>query len=543
MISNRRLRTHTRRIHYIKLLLLSVLITSTSWLALALTFTTTTTTNNNDYVSPFSGRRNVIAIPTQQQTVVVRRRRIVTQLYATRLRTNIEIPLIDLTDQTTTSSSNTTTTTTTSSNNKNDNDDEISSVIPLPSSDLPDELATPFLYAIQMNIPLYKLVMEESISMASSSSPPMYGHVVWKNNNNLLGAIGCTAIILGNPPTKETLIKNIGNSPLTGEEILTESSFSAEEEKSSLSNIDDNKPSSSSSSSSNTFLCRGGWRFVVKEVIRSIPYPVVIVDEIHDDADDDDSDMFASVGNNALDKHNDYDDDDNDDDGEFSQMSTPELIHRIMTNVQSIIGEQLEDANAKSRLSPLEKSILEDNGIGGPSGTINPAVIELAHAEEMSAVWEVFQSCLVDDIDPQQRRFAVAMMSAELANLTNNVRQKILLTRSSEERLNIVLRELNEITGMRQARKLASKITDEIDELDKDLKVGRPELPLWALQISKGTKIEYFWNEIEGWCPGVVIEDPVTVVDEIILAIRFDEDGEVHKLPISAEDKIRWRPG
>jgi len=488
-------------------------------------------------VSPFSGRRNAITVPTRQQTVIDGRR-IIAQLYATRLRTNIEIPLIDLTDQTTTSSN---TTPTTTSNKKNYNNDENSSVIPLPSSDFPDELATPFLYAVQMNTPLHKLVMEESISMATSSQP-MYGHVVWKNNNDLLGAIGCTAIILDNPPTKETLNKNVGNSQLTGEEILTELSFSAEEEKSSSSNIDDDKLSSSSSSS-NTFLCRGGWRFVVKEVIRSIPYPVVIVDEIHDDADDDDSDMFASVGNNTLDKHDDDDEDDDDDDGEFNQMSTPELIHRIMSNVQSIIGEQLEDANAKNRLSPLEKSILEDNGIGGPSGAINPVVIELAHAEEMSAVWEVFQSSLIDDIDPQQRRFAVAMMSAELANLKDNVRQEILLTRSSEERLSIVLRELKEITGMRQARKLASKITDEIDESDKDLKVGRPELPLWALQISKGTKIEYFWNEIEGWCPGEVIEDPVTVVDEILLAIRFDEDGEVHKLPLSAEDKIRWRPG
>jgi hypothetical protein len=497
------------------LLLLIVVIatSSTSWLALA--FTTTTT-----------------PIPTCRTTRTTRSNIL---LYANRLRTNIQIPLMDLTNKNN------------NDDNDNENDDENKNgfIIPLPSSDFPDELATPFLYGIQMDTPLYKLIMEEAISLAAeqttastnmlsssspflSSSPPMYGHVVWKNSNNnndnnnnsLVGAIGCTAEILVNAPTKEIFQNAQIQEFLTPEEL------------------EDDKPSSVSGSSFNTVLCRGGWRFVVKEVIRSIPYPVVIVDEIQDDADDDDSDMFASVGSSTDD-----DDDDDDEHDESNRMSTPELIHGIMMNVQSIIAQQLEDAKAKSNLSPLEKSILEDNEIGSGVSAINAAAIELALAEEMSAVWAVFQTSLVDDIDPQQRRFAVAVMASELACLENSVRQEILLTRNGEERLKIVLKELKEIVGMRQARKVASKITDDVDELDKDLMVGTPKLPRWALQITKGTKIEYFWNEEYGWCSGTVTEDPVTIVDEILLTIRFDEDDEVHKLPLSAEDKIRWRPG
>jgi hypothetical protein len=503
----------------ILLLLIVIIITIisfTSWLALA--FTTTTTAA--------AGRRT----NTRTTNSIL--------LYATRLRTNIQIPLMDLTNK--------------SDNVDDENKNENGFIIPLPSSDFPDELATPFLYGIQMDTPLYKLIMEEAISLAAeqttastnmlsstspflSSSPPMYGHVVWKNNDNddnnsLVGAIGCTAEILVNAPTKEIF----RNAQI--QEFLTPESESHDD--------DDDKPSSSSTSESassfNTVLCRGGWRFVVKEVIRSIPYPVVIVDEIQDDADDDDSNMFASVGSSTSD---DDDDDDDDEHHEFNQMSTPELIHGIMLNVQSIIAQQLEDANAKNNLSPLEKSILEDNEIGSGVSAINAAAIELALAEEMSAVWAVFQTSLVDDIDPQQRRFAVAVMASELACLENNVRQEILLTRNGEERLKIVLKELKEIVGMRQARKFASKITDDVDELDKDLMVGTPKLPRWALQITKGTKIEYFWNEEYGWCSGTVTEDPVTIVDEILLTIRFDEDDEVHKLPLSAEDKIRWRPG
>ena len=199
-------------------------------------------------------------------------------------------------------------------------------------------------------------------------------------------------------------------------------------------------------------------------------------------------------------------------------------------------------AIAKNRLGPLEQSILEDSKMGREGTAINPAVIELAHAEEMAAVWEVFQMSLVDDIEPSRRRFAVAIMAAELANLKNDLRQEIVLVRNGEERLRIVLRELREKVGMAQARKLASSITDKTDESDRDLKVGKPQLPPWAQQIKKGTNIEYFWNEEWGWCPGIVVDDPITIADELLLTIRF-EDGEEHRLPLTAEDKLRWRPG
>ena len=150
---------------------------------------------------------------------------------------------------------------------------------------------------------------------------------------------------------------------------------------------------------------------------------------------------------------------------------------------------------------------------------------------------------LVDDIEPSQRRFAVAIMAAELADLKNDLRQEILLVRNAEERLRIVLRQLKEIVGMAQARKMASSITDKADDDERDLKVGKPMLPPWAKQIKKGTKIEYFWNEEYEWCPGVVAEDPITIADELLLTIRFDGEEETHRLPLSAEDKLRWRPG
>ena len=54
-------------------------------------------------------------------------------------------------------------------------------------------------------------------------------------------------------------------------------------------------------------------------------------------------------------------------------------------------------------------------------------------------------------------------------------------------------------------------------------------------------KLSYYWNEEWEWCEAEDIEDPVLVVDELLVTVRF-EDGEVHKLPFSPDEKARWRP-
>eukprot|EP00536_Pseudo-nitzschia_multiseries_P006036 jgi/Psemu1/296102/fgenesh1_pm.124_\ len=542
------------------------LVAAHSWVGLAFTSTsitsikTSTSTTSTPYIHRIGSNHDKPVTTTATTTAAASSSslRTGTPLYAAPLRTNVEIPLLDLIDRSITKKENGKKK---KNDNKNDDDDDDGTatgfIVPLPSSDLPDQLATPFLYGMQMDTPLHKMILEEAVSMAEATamaSPgprtpsniprPFYGHLVWKDttttttasgSDSLVGAIGCTAEILVNAPTQQILSGGSGTGTGTG---------------SAMGGLIGNENDDNVSPAFNTVLCRGGWRFVVKEVVRSIPFPVAIVDEIRDDADEDDSDMFSMFASG-----NDSDDDDDDDD-ELRHMPTPELIHNTMRNVQSIIVQRLEEARAKTRLGPLEQSILEaakkakaEEGDGSASASgsaggdaLQLARIELAHAEEMSAVWEVFQSCLVDDIDHSQRRFAVATMAAELANLPNTLRREILLTRNSEERLRIVLRELNEIVGMERARKLAASITDEADESQKDLKVGTPQLPPWAKQIKKGTKVEYFWNEEWGWCPGTVVEDPVTIVDELLLTVRFDEDGEEHKLPLSGEDKVRWRP-
>jgi hypothetical protein len=459
----------------------------------------------------------------------------------------------------------------------NNKDERPATIVPLPSNFLPDQISTPFLYGMQISRPVHKLLVEEAISIASmenwssmtkSSSPsmsidddtgnidavddedsqpvvspliqpmmkeakrPMYGHLIWKDRSRetLIGAIGCTTEILVH-----------GNTGGGGGGLVDN-------------DRDDIKSPTLATVAPDTILGRGGFRFRVKEVIKTIPFPIAVVDEIQDDTNDDDSEMFSSVTGSGSDTD---DDDDDDDDDDLRELDTPQLIQQIIRLTQSILSQRLDEAHAKTRLSPLEKSILEDSqrlmgnknedrssvdGINSGLSPVNMAEIELAHAEEMVAVWEVFQLCLVDDILPQDRRFAVAIMAAELADLDNKTRKQILLTRNGVERLRIVLRQVHEIAGMARARKMAETITEKVIDDEKDLKVGVPLLPPWAKQIKRGTRIEYFWNEEYGWCGGEVIEDPVRIVDEILLTIRFD-DGETHRLPLAAEDKVRWRPG
>jgi hypothetical protein len=417
------------------------------------------------------------------------------------LQTNVQLPLLDLLDD--------------------DTEYGKTFITPLPSSHLAAELATPFLYGMQLERPLEKLLMEEATNMISNSntaageSRPMYGHLVWKDksSDSLIGAIGCTGEILINTPTTEEL------------QLVT---IPGEEGAS--------PPSETPPS---TVLCRGGYRFVVKQVVKTIPYPVVIVDEIVDDADENDSDMFAMVSDTTTDDNDDDDDDDDDDDeydDQYSTMNPGKLIERVMVGVQEFITQKLEDANNKE-ISLLEQSIIEDGGMTG----VDPTSIEQYQAEEMAAVWDVFQSSLIDDIAPQDRRFAIGIMAAELAEFNNQARQKVLVTRDAMDRLRMAATELDEIVGMARARKVAAQITDKADQDDQDLKVGNPQLPPWAKTIRKGTRIEYYWNGEFDWMAGEVIEDPVTIVNELLITVRFD-DGEVHQLPLGGEDKARWRP-
>lgn len=344
--------------------------------------------------------------------------------------------------------------------------------------------------------------------MTIGKSRHMYGHLVWKDKSSgsLIGAIGCTGEILVNAPTTEALQLEL----LPGEE----------------------RAAPPSETPPTTVLCRGGFRFVVKEVIKTIPYAVVIVDEIKDDADENDSDMFAMVSED-LDDDDDYDEYDE----QYSTMKPEDIIRRVMMAVQEFVSQKVDNADSME-IGLLEKSIMED--AGGMTG-VDPTSIEQYQAQEMAAVWEVFQSSLVDDIAPQDRRFAIAIMAAELAEFSNDARQKVLTTRDALDRLRIVATELDEIVGMARARKVATQITDKTNEDDRDLKVGNPNLPPWAKTIKKGTRIEYYWNEEFDWVAGEVTEDPVSIVDELLITVRFD-DGEVHQLPLSGEDKARWRP-
>ena len=413
------------------------------------------------------------------------------------LRTDIQIPLLDIID-----------------------DEELRDkfILPLPSSHLPDELTTPYIFGMQLERGVHKLLIEEAIESATVDSERIYGHIAWKvpNSDSLVGAIGVTGEILISAPSTDVFT----NVPTTAMD---------------QDNEDDVKPPISKVTESgevaSTVLCRGCFRFVVKEVLKTIPYPVAIVDEIADDDCDEDSELFAAI---MEDKGS--DDDEEDDVDDYSDLSTRELIQRSMLGIQAIVSQKLDEVNDKAP-SPLEKAILEDTGV-----EVDPNAIERAQVEEMVAVWEVFQAGLVDEIAPQDRQFAISMMAAEIANFSNDIRQEMLVLRNRDDRLRLVLKQLDEEVGMARARRMASQITEKVDDDQKDLKVGVPNLPPWAKSIRKGTKIEYFWSEQDGWIGGTVIEDPEAIVDELLLTIRFD-DGEVHTIPFTGDEKVRWRPG
>ncbi|KAL7530877.1 hypothetical protein ACHAWF_003546 [Thalassiosira exigua] len=416
--------------------------------------------------------------------------------------------------------------------------------VPLPNAHLPPELTTASLYQLKLDVPLHRSVIQDAISSAQAPDSPIakegccYGHVIQTAGNtveDLVGVVGCAGEILIGAPS------NTGDIP---ENLVRDA--------------DDSGPL--------FVLARGSYRFRVREIVKSIPYPIAVVDEILDD------DLHEESGTTSGGEA----------DGDvYDQLSAKDLIKQIYQSLDKILANEVEATSTP--LSPLEKSILEDASSSAPLAQAEQRRFD---AEERVAVFQTFVSSLLDIApDEKDRVFAVGMMAGELANLSSDLREKMLVTVDGVERLRLVMRELSANLSMESARRITKSLSlgsgenididaqslKEAEDAQKQLQVGTPKLPPWADQIQKGIRVEYFWNEDEGilslrfvvsirqsahilifffhhlcrpkeWCLGTVVEDPLKVMDEIVVTVKFDDDGSIHKLPLRGDDKARWRP-
>lgn len=368
--------------------------------------------------------------------------------------------------------------------------------VPLPNSHLPADLTTASLYEIKVDIPVHRAVMKEAFSNMSDDGC-CYGHVVQAAGvDDLVGAIGCCGMIL------------VGGSKDQNIAVGSERE------------MDDSGPL--------YILARGSFRFQVTEIVKSFPYPIALVDELLDN--DVDATGLHDIG---------------DGDDIYDTMDPKDLVRQILRAVDEILKVQLEEATKPS--TPLERSLV-------PAELAEQRQID---AEERIAVLQTFMSSLLDIAsDEGERLYAVAMMAGELANLPSDVRVQMITTQNGTERLRLVLRELASILSLDSARRMAKSLslgngsdqvpTDaaslmEAEDAKKE-QVGSPSLPVWASQIKKGIGIEYWWDETVGWSVGTVVEDPVKVIDELIITVTFDDDGSTHRLPLKGDEKARWRP-
>jgi hypothetical protein len=392
---------------------------------------------------------------------------------------------------------------------------------PLPSRQYPaDEMRTLFLYGMPIQFPVHQAIINDAknrIATADTTDTELacFGHLAYKPNDDsdqsLVGAIGCAAQILPIPLLSSFVVDEAANNAQQGE--------------------------------INAVLCRGWYRFIVRKVIQTIPYPVAIVDELVDDDDSNDniSNTVAAAAKGTV--YNDLSDaeegdDDDDDDDDYADLTPGQLEKRLVQGMRDYVQQQLDLANGE--MSPLEVSILEEEGAGAVVSA------QCQAAEEMAAVLDVFIHYMVDESPaPTDRYYMLAMMAAEMTSLDNDARRKILVVTNSVQRLRIVLAAVEDKVGMARARLVAKSITAKSDEEDKDLKVGKPQLPVWALQIRKGMRIEYYWNEEFEWCACQVVKDPVLHENdnELVLTVLFeDDDDRTRQLPFRADEKARWRP-
>jgi hypothetical protein len=409
-------------------------------------------------------------------------------------------------------------------NISNDNDVEKTMMIqPLPSDHLPTELTTLNVYGMQLTRPIHQMILNHQpldnfvLPTTATSIKQQFGHVAYKPNaNTYVGSIGCAATVLLKANPKDMI-------GIPDDVLSTADSQFAIDAKQQVS----------------TIFCRGTFRFIVREVKQTIPYTVAIVDELLDDPLPLEGGDQSIVNVWSSDDHDNDDEEDNGGDNAYSTLTRSELLQRLLQGMKTFVDMQLEKYNNENR-SPLEQSLIQD-----VTGVNTMMFAQREATEEMAAVFEIFStSALIDDfITTQSRYYAVAFMAAEIADFSNELRQMILQTTDSVQRLRFVLKEFESIVSTKRARKLAESVVQTTNEATADLQVGVPTLPQWAKQIQKGIVVDYYWNEEFGWCTCTVIDHPKFVRDdELIVTVHFDDDDTIHKLPFRADEKARWRP-
>lgn len=389
----------------------------------------------------------------------------------------------------------------------------------LPSAHLPIDLTTLSVYELELSLPIHQTLVKSAIEM-QAPQPVYLGQVSYKpscdseegslSDSDWIGAIGCITQILV-PPTA-FVTQSVSAENVSGLNMPTQ-----------------------------RLLCKGMNRFIVRKVKQTTPFVIAVVDILHDDnkQSEDDGEQTYISGAKLQD---DEEDDEDDMFEQYDRLEPTELERRLMQALREFVQQQLMQADRE--MSPLERSLLPNLPNNSNSEVDNNENPEQLAARALEDVLLLLERYIIDELsfDAHGRYFALSFLAAEMANMNNEVRRKILNMTNSVERLRLVTAEMEQLVGMARARKMANSITAQSDELDRDLKVGQPELPPWAKTIRKGMVVEYFWNEELEWCTGIVVEDPLLIVDELIITVHFDDDDSIHKIPFSPDEKARWRP-
>eukprot|EP00520_Triparma_pacifica_P012355 CAMPEP_0118650534 /NCGR_PEP_ID=MMETSP0785-20121206/10298_1 /TAXON_ID=91992 /ORGANISM="Bolidomonas pacifica, Strain CCMP 1866" /LENGTH=392 /DNA_ID=CAMNT_0006542915 /DNA_START=33 /DNA_END=1207 /DNA_ORIENTATION=+ len=135
--------------------------------------------------------------------------------------------------------------------------------------------------------------------------------------------------------------------------------------------------------------------------------------------------------------------------------------------------------------------------------------------------------------DPSARRWHMACDGIELLDLENREAAPLLETKSGVGRMkeleNIVKRKNNEVK-LKEGRGVDLEVSEVL---------GIPEA---AHTLAVGNRVEYYWNPEWEWCAATVMGKSGPVGGEYIVELKFDADGEVHKVSFGGDDKGRWRP-
>ncbi|GKY90678.1 hypothetical protein MPSEU_000041200 [Mayamaea pseudoterrestris] len=255
----------------------------------------------------------------------------------------------------------------------------------------------------------------------------------------------------------------------------------------------------------------GKWRFIVKEVLSTNPFPVVLVDELFDQKVIDKTRPRDGKGNDSQELSK-----------GVERHEADELMATLMDAMHAHVHQHLKKAEPEQSNVQCQKARALD-----------------------------YVSRIIDDLYPsiEEKYYCIGLLSMEFVRLTNDERRIYLSMTDSVERMRVMLGLLRQQLSVSDAgSNLGLTVNNDVEPVGllaaKNVENDKRPLPAsfaWDTKLLPGMIVEYYYNDELGWCRGKVMTESIVTFDGSMVKVYFPHLKKSPCLFIDEKESSRVR--